>query len=100
MIRRVINTVMLALIFCQSAFAAGSLFAIQESGAALEAPATITICANIDGPTSCQRYTVRHTILSILTTTGRSYARSGIKMDTSTFKVLNAYCSTTANGYC
>ncbi|MBP6918022.1 MAG: putative Ig domain-containing protein, partial [Legionellaceae bacterium] len=100
MIRRVINTVMLALIFCQSAFAAGSLFAIQESGAALEAPATITICANIDAPASCQRYIVRHTTLSILTTTGRSYARSGIKMDTSTFKVLNAYCSTTANGYC
>ncbi|MEI6094962.1 MAG: putative Ig domain-containing protein, partial [Gammaproteobacteria bacterium] len=100
MIRRVINTVMLALIFCQSAFAASPLFEIQESGTTLETPAIITICANINGPASCQRYTVRRTNLGIMTTTGRSYTRSGIKMDTSTFKIVNAYCSTTANGYC
>ena len=91
---------MFALIFCQSAFAASPLFEIQESGTTLETPAIITICANINGPASCQRYTVRRTNLGIMTTTGRSYTRSGIKMDTSTFKIVNAYCSTTANGYC
>ena len=101
MIRRVVTTVLFALLNCQIAFAgSGSLFAIQESGATLEAPAVITICANIRANVSCQQYTVNHTELGITTTTGRSYPLAGIKVDTSTFKVDNSFCQTVINGYC
>lgn len=99
MIKHIIKITLLAFALSQNAFAAtGNLFAIQESGPALDTPATITICANIKGPISCQKYTVQHEILSITTTTHQAYPFSGIKVDTGTFKLLD--CTSTTNGYC
>ena len=101
MLKRILTTTLLILVFSHKTLAAsGALFAIQESGDTLEAPAVITICANILAQVSCQNFTVTRANLGITTTTGHNYALAGIKIDTSTFKVLNASCPTSINGFC
>ncbi|KTD66678.1 hypothetical protein Lste_2884 [Legionella steelei] len=99
MIKHIINIVILTFGLSQNAFAApGELFKIHEFGTILEASATITICANIKGPVSCQKYTVNRTNLGITTTTNHAYPFSGIKVDTRKFKILN--CTSKINEYC
>ncbi len=99
MIKYLISVIIFTFALIQNAFPVpGDLFLVQESGTILEAPTTLTICANIKGPISCQKYTITYSSLAITTRTNHNYPYSGIKVDSSSLKIMN--CSVTINGYC